>query len=471
MKPLPTDQLRRVEVWGMTVGGPCYVFRPSTVEGILDAFDAARNTGKTVAIKGGGNSYGDAFLNREAFVLDLSRMRRILEWNPATGVIQVEPGATIADVWQYVLEDGWWPPVVSGTAAVTFGGALAANIHGKNNYQAGPIGEHVRAVWLLTPGGDVLPLSPSQNSELFYAVIGGFGGLGVVVAAEIQLKKVYSGLLDVSAFATGRWVETLDRLDELAQSNDYAVGWVDGFALGARAGRAILHSANYLKDGDDPHPEESLSVEFQQIPATVFGIPKTALPRLLRPWVRPLTMRWINSLKYRSGKRQDGHRFRQGLAPFNFLLDSIPNWKHAYRPAGLVQYQVFTPKESSSQLFPSLIAMAHEHGFPPFLAVLKRHRPDPFLLSHAVDGYSLALDFRVHGKRWEKFLSLANEMTELALAAGSRFYLAKDSVLSSDQYERAVGTDAVQQYRELKSRLDPEGLLSSELLRRVLLKG
>lgn len=454
----------------MTAGGPCYVFRPTTIEGILQCFEEARKAGKTVALKGGGNSYGDAFLNREEVVLDLSRMRRILDWNPQSGVVQVEPGVSIEALWRYTLEDGWWPPVVSGTAAVTLGGAIAANIHGKNNFRVGPIGEHIRNLWILTTAGDVLQLSPSQNAELFYAVVGGFGGLGVVVAAEIQLKRVHSGLLDVSAYATANWTETLDRIDELARENDYAVGWVDGFPAGSNSGRAILHAANYLAEGADPHPEESLTEEAQRIASSVLGIPKATIPRLLRPWIRPMTVRWINALRYRGGKRQHGHRFRQGLVPFNFLLDSIPNWKHVYRPAGLVQYQVFAPKETARQLFPSLIAMSHEHGFPPFLAVLKRHRPDPFLLSHAVDGYSLALDYRVAKAAWDRFKHLTNEMTELALAGGSRFYLAKDSVLSAEQFERAVGVASVQQYREIKSQLDPEGLLSSELLRRVLLR-
>lgn len=452
----------------MTAAGACYVFRPSTVEGVLEAIEAARRARRTLALKGGGNSYGDAFLNREQVVLDLSRMRRILSWDPRAGVLRCEPGVTIEDVWRYTLEDGWWMPVVSGTSRVTLGGAVSANIHGKNNFKAGTIGEHVREFTLLTANGEQRTISSLDGSDLFYAAIGGFGALGVITSIELQMKRVHSGMLEVEAHAARNWSEALENLALLAEQWDYAVGWIDGFPSGANAGRGILHSARYLQEGEDPHPEETLRPEAQQVPDSVLGIPKRALPRLMRPFTRPLGLRLINGLRYRSGRREAGHRFRQSLVAFNFLLDSIPNWKHAYRPAGLVQYQIFVPSDAAQQVFVQATLVAKEQGFPPFLCVLKRHRPDAFLLSHAVDGFSLAMDFRVHARRWEEFRRLADEMTELTLRAGGRFYLAKDSVLRPGQFRQAVGEEALQRFFALKAKTDPEGLFWSELWRRVV---
>lgn len=465
---LPVERIERVEAWGMTVGGPCYVFRPSTLEGVLVAMQVARQERRTIALKGGGNSYGDAFLNREQVVLDLSRMRRILSWNPTTGELRCEPGTTIEEIWKYVIEDGWWPPVVSGTARVTIGGALAANIHGKNNRKAGPIGEHVKEFTLLTADGEERIVTPMSNADLFFAAIGGFGALGVITSATFRLKHIYSGLLEVEAHSTRNWAESLEQLERLAEEWDYAVGWIDGFPSGASAGRGVLHSARYLLEGEDPHPEETLRVAAQETPNNILGFPKQGIPRLMRPLTRPLGMRFINAMKYRSGTRQAGHRFHQSLATFNFLLDSIPNWKYAYRPAGLVQYQIFVPLATAQQVFAEVTRVAKEQNFPPFLCVLKRHRPDAFLLSHAVDGFSLAMDFRVHPKRWEEFRRLADEMTELTLTAGGRFYLAKDSVLRPGQFRQAVGEEALERFLALKSEVDPEGLFWSELWRRVV---
>ncbi len=159
----------------------------------------ARRTGHSVGLRGAGRSYGDASLNAEGITLDLTRMKRILAWDPQTGVITVEPGVTIQQLWQYTIEDGWWPNVVSGTMFPTLGGAAAMNIHGKNNWKVGPIGDHIQEFEILLPTGETKLCSRSQNAELFHAAIGGFGMLGVITRLTLHLKKVHSGLLKIEA--------------------------------------------------------------------------------------------------------------------------------------------------------------------------------------------------------------------------------------------------------------------------------
>src|SRR5207249_1260771 len=110
-----------------------YVYRPSTEAGMREVFELARKGGHTIGLRGAGRSYGDASLNAEEISLDLSRMKRILEWDPESGLITVEPGVTIQELWEYAIEDGWWPSVAPGTMFPTIGGCAAMNIHGKNN--------------------------------------------------------------------------------------------------------------------------------------------------------------------------------------------------------------------------------------------------------------------------------------------------------------------------------------------------
>ena len=54
-----------------------------------------------------------------------------------------EPGLTIEGLWRRTIQDGYWPAVVPGTMHPTLGGCLSMNVHGKNNYRAGPFGDHV----------------------------------------------------------------------------------------------------------------------------------------------------------------------------------------------------------------------------------------------------------------------------------------------------------------------------------------
>jgi decaprenylphospho-beta-D-ribofuranose 2-oxidase len=108
-----------LEGYGMRQRARSRVARLQTVEEIAEVFAAARAEGVSVGLRGGGNSYGDAALNGDAIVLDTSRMNRILAWDPQSGIITCEPGVTIAQLWRATLADGWWPPVIPGTMAVT----------------------------------------------------------------------------------------------------------------------------------------------------------------------------------------------------------------------------------------------------------------------------------------------------------------------------------------------------------------
>jgi FAD/FMN-containing dehydrogenase len=461
---LPREHLERIEAWGMSSASTSYVFRPVNIEGIADAFRSARGLGLTVALKGAGNSYGDAFQNPEGIVIDLTRMARILEYDPITGIVKCEPGVTLDMLWKYVIGDGWWPPVVSGTSKVTLGGALAANIHGKNNYHAGPIGEHVLSFDLVLPNGEAIICEPGQ--DLFYAVIGGFGLLGAIVSVTLRLKKLSSGKLCVRAQACKNW-DDLFRVFESNVHCDYLVGWIDAFAAGRKAGRGLVHCANYLTLGEDPHPEESLSVAAQELPDTTMGwIPKSKLHRLMSPFVSRLGMPFTNAVKYRAGLREDGKVFLQTFAEFNFLLDSVPNWKYAYKPGALIQYQAFIPKEVARTTFEDITSYAKDRGHPAYLAVIKRHRPDRFLLSHSVDGYSLALDFPVKKGRDDEVWEMAAELDARVLSAGGRFYFAKDSTMTKSTAQSYLGS-ALAEFLAIKRTLDPESILQSSLSRRI----
>ena len=136
------ERLEWVEGWGMAVGGAGYVFRPTEPGGVAEALATARANGLPIALRGSGCSYGDAAHRPESVVLDLSDLSRVLSWDPDTGAIDVEPGVSLASLWRLVLGDGWWPPVVTGTMEPSVGGMLAINVHGKNNWYRGTLGEH-----------------------------------------------------------------------------------------------------------------------------------------------------------------------------------------------------------------------------------------------------------------------------------------------------------------------------------------
>lgn len=455
--------------WGRSSSSPSWVYRPSTPEAIASLFAETSGSGVSIGFRGAGRSYGDAPLNAENILLDLTRMRRILSWNPASGEITVEPGVTIGDLWQYVIEDGWWPPVVPGTMFPTVGGCAAMNVHGKNCYRVGPIGDHIRSFSIMTPAGEHLRCSRQENRSLFYAAIGGFGMLGCFTSVTLQMKRVDSGLLSVRPYCVPDLAGMIRLFEQEEADADYLVGWIDAFAGGKNTGRGVVHAARYLEASGDPSPGQTLRAEYQALPETILRfLPKSMLWRLMRPMTNDLGVRLLNTAKYRASRMLDrGQPYRQSHAAFAFLLDYVPGWKRAYGPGGLVQYQSFVPSATALDVFPRLLSIARRHSQIPYLAVFKKHRPDDFLITHGLDGYSLALDFRVDRSFRRVVDRMAREMTAAVLEGGGRFYFAKDSLLRPEEARAFLGEETIGRLAELKRQHDPSGLLESDLARRL----
>lgn len=462
-KPI-LDRFTLLENFGHSLKASCYLFQPESAAEIDTVFKLARAGGLTVTLRGAGKSYNDAALNGGGIVLDLQQMNRIRKWDPGSGSVTAEPGVTLRRLWQAVLPDGWWPPVVSGTMTTTLGGCLAANIHGKNNFRMGTIGEHVTEFTALLPTGAEVTCSPTKNGDLFRAMIGGLGMLGVFTSITLQMKRIHSGLLDVHAWNVADLETHLHAIETAAPKHNYTVGWLDATASGKRLGRGQLHTADYLSEGEDPNPARTLRVDYQTLPDKFFGlVPKSRLHFLMAPFMNNPSVRAINTAKYILGGR--AKTYRQSHAAFHFLLDYVPDWERAY--GQLIQYQSFLPKETALAAWTEMLALSHRRSLPSYLGVTKRHRPDGFLLTHAVDGFSLALDFKVTDSNRARLAQMLQDFDRIVLEAGGRFYFAKNSETNAETTRRFLGEETVAKFRLLKKRCDPNNLLQSDLYRRI----
>ncbi len=456
----------RLENFGHSLQAPGYYLKITEAEQVKEAFEYAKKAGLKATARGAGRSYNDAGLNGGGIVLDMRGMNAILSWDKESGKITAQPGVTLEQLWQKVEPDGWWPPVVSGTMTTTLGGCLGANIHGKNNFKMGTFGEHVVEFTAILPTGAEVTCSPNKNADLFYSIIGGLGFLGIIVSVTMQMKRIHSGLLSVDAFPARSLREQLKALLEGAPNSDYIVGWLDGTAEGKALGRGQIHAAHYLHEGEDPNPRETMQIKNQTLPPYIFGVfPKRLLHYFMAPFMNNLGVWAINTAKYVVSLRR--HTFRQSHAAFHFLLDYVPNWEFAYGRGGLIQYQSFLPKETAEAAWSEMLSLSHRRGLPTYLGVTKRHRPDKFLLTHAVDGFSLAMDFKVTDSNRAGLSAMLQEFDKIVLNAGGRFYFAKNSETSAETARAFYGEETVEKFRKLKKRCDPHGLLESDLYRRI----
>jgi len=337
------------------------------------------------------------------------------------------------------------------------------NIHGKNHFKVGGFGEHVEELDLVLPSGERRTLTAARDTDLFRAVVGGFGLLGVVTAARIRLKRVHSGLLDVTALTTSSLAEMIDEFERRAPTSDYLVGWIDCFDAGARG---VLHAARYLGPDVDADAAATLRIDAQELPPRIAGVvPRGVVPTMLKVFANPRGMSFVNWGKHLATTIRGVHAFRQPHVQFAFLLDYVPGWKRIYDPGGLIQYQSFVPKDAAARVHGELLALCRARGIVPWLGVYKKHKACPFLMTHALDGYSFAMDFPVTAANRERLWTLCADMDEIVLGAGGRFYFAKDLTASPAALTRAYPNLA--RFREIKRELDPKGVLTSDLAVRL----
>jgi FAD/FMN-containing dehydrogenase len=457
---------RVLDGFGGSVRSLAHSVSPASVDELARTFAAARAEGLQISFRGAGRSYGDASLHAGQLSVDGRAMRAIVSFDPERGVLEAQGGASIGEVWRRTIADGWWPAVVPGTMHPTLAGSVAMNIHGKNCFKLGPFGDHVLELDLLTASGELKTLSREREPEVFRAVVAGLGLLGAVTRVKLQMKRVECGRVRVRPLVTRTLGEMFELFVERMPGADYAVGWVDCFATGPALGRGIMHTANHIPATEDPMGSRGLTIAAQELPPSMFGVPRTLLWMVMRPFTNDAGMRFVNRVKFAlpepTGK--DGS-FLQSHAAFAFLLDYVPDWRLAYGADGFIQVQLFAPDANAREVFTEALRLCQRRGVVSYLGVFKRHRPDDYLLSHGLDGWSLALDFKVpHEPR--RLWDTAADLTRLVLEAGGTFYPAKDQVVDAGSFERALG-ERLTRFRAIRRQLDPDGLFANDQARRL----
>jgi decaprenylphospho-beta-D-ribofuranose 2-oxidase len=460
---LPCDQ-NYVMNWSMTERSPCHIIKAQNISDIRHALTMAREQGLSVIPHGAGHSYTDAAFNTNGIIIDVTEMRRVLAWDAEQGIMQVEPGATLREVVRVALPDRWWPVVTPSTADATIGGCIAMNVNGKNAWKCGSFGEHVQSITALLANGQEITVSSESNPDLFQAFVGSAGLLGIITSITLQLQRVPSANVDMLMRPASSFSEILSIFQE-EQAADFLEAWVDSFARGRSLGRGIVTATTYSEVSDK---------KFQESPTINWGDTNQIKENIARgagvmgrPFVNS-GVRAVNSMAYRWSKWQNGKIARQRpLFDSTFYAPAMFTWYRTLLPHGTETFQAFVPREQAEAIFEEIIRRSQESQFFPLWCVIKQHRRDPFLLSYQVDGFSLELNYQIVPQTLHRLRKMLWELMETVIAAGGRFYLAKDSLLTSALYRRSMGDASVDAFLHLKQSYDPDILFQSDLFRRV----
>ena len=443
----------RLTGWGRTEPTVAELAEPTSADEIAGLVKGVA-AGGAIA-RGLGRSYNNAAQNEGGLVIATSGMREVLSFDPASGVVSCEAGVSLEQLMTDLLPAGWFVPVSPGTRKVTVGGAIAADVHGKNHHSAGSFARYVLSFDLLTADGAVRTVSPESDPDLFWGTAGGMGLTGVILRATIQMTKVETSRLVVDTVRTASIDDTMAHLAATDKDYDYTVAWTDCLATRGSLGRSVITSGDFATAGDLRYRDRGTPLAFK--PSALLGAP----PVFPSGLINARTVALVNEAWYRKAPRLRTGEI-QTIGKFFHPLDGIANWNRAYGPAGFRQYQYVVPFEASDVVVRSLERISALRA-PSFVTVLKRFgAEDPGMLSFPKPGWTLALDFPA---RTPWLSRLCAELDEMVLEAGGRLYLAKDSRIPADlmpaMYPRLAD------FRRLRASVDPAGIFSSDLSRRL----
>ena len=398
--------------------------------------------GKTIPY-GNGRSYGDSCLSEN--IIGFKKWNYFLSFNKNSGLLKIQSGVLLSEIIEVIIPNGWFLKVNPGTKLITVGGAIASDIHGKNHHIEGCFSECVNWFNLLLPSGEILKCSREKNQDLFFSTCGGMGLTGFILEIEIQLKSINSIYINQKTTKTKNLKETFE-VFETIKNEPYSVAWIDCLSKGDKIGRSLVMSGDFDDDGN-------LNYSHKKKLNIPFNFPSFSL--------NTLTVKIFNFLYYNRVFKKISFQ-KVEFDSFFFPLDSIRNWNRIYGKKGFTQYQFILPKKEGFEGLKSILNEISNSGKGSFLAVLKLYgKENRNYLSFPLEGYSLALDFKIEKGLFE----LLDRLDEIVLKHKGRIYLSKDVRVSKEVFEK--GYPQINKFRGIRKKYKLNEVFSSLQSKRV----
>lgn len=377
-----------------------------------------KNNNEIIA-RGNGRCYGDASLSEHIF--STKKLNKFISFDRLNGVLECEAGVLLSDILEVTVPQGYFLFVTPGTKFITVGGAIASDVHGKNHHAEGCFSDYVLEFSLLNENGDVLNCSRTENADKFWATVGGMGLTGIILSAKIKLKNIESAYIRQESIKAENLDEIFKLFDE-SESWTYNVAWIDCLQTGKNIGRSILMRGEHAFRHELPKKfsENPLRLKNKWKPTVPFYFPDFVL--------NSLTVKLFNWAYYGKQRSKEVKNFID-YETFFYPLDVVNDWNKIYGKSGFIQYQMVIPKENGKAGMKKILETIAKSGNGSFLAVLKlfgKSNPEAYN-SFPIEGYTLALDFKVNSK----LKKLVAKLDEIVEEFGGRIYLTKDSMSKS----------------------------------------
>lgn len=366
--------------------------------------------------RGNGRCYGDASLQNN--IVSTKRWNHFLNFDRENGILECESGVLLSEIIEVIIPAGFFIMVTPGTKFITVGGAIASDVHGKNHHKEGCFSEHLIHFELMTASGKILKCSREENTELFWATIGGMGLTGIILSASFRLKRIETSYIRHEAIQAKNLDEIYKLIDE-SESWTYTVAWIDCLQKKNSLGKAIMLRGEHalISELSEKQKKEPLKLPKKKNLNIPFYFPGFVL--------NPLTIKIFNWLYFNKqiNKKVSGIT---DIESFFYPLDAVANWNRIYGKKGFIQYQFVIPRENGKEGMSKILETISKSGNGSFLVVLKlfgENNPEAYN-SFPFPGYTLALDFKLN----DKLPELIDKLDSIVEEYGGRIYRTKDAM-------------------------------------------
>ncbi len=430
---------QKIQNWGNYPSLNAEIFSPDK----LDELPGYLKEKEALLARGNGRCYGDAALAKN--IISTLSLDKIISFDETTGIIECESGVLFQNIISRIVPAGFFLPVTPGTKFITVGGAIAADIHGKNHHKEGCFSQYVLSFDLMTEDGKILTCSHNQNKELFGYTIGGMGWTGIILSAKFSLKKIETAFIRQEKIPANSLEEVMD-LFEASQDWTYTMAWVDILQSGSKLGRSVLFRGEHAK-------KEELNSKQIKDPLRLSSSLKLNVPFHFPSFVlNPFTVKVFNFLYYK--KQGQAKNAIVHFDPFFYPLDSIHNWNRIYGNNGFTQYQLLLPTGQSKEGLKEVLSCIQSYKQGSFLSVLKLFGSKNQLAPNSFPekGYTLSLDFKINSSTPK----LVAALDHIVSSYGGKIYLAKDAFSSAEMSKFDFSKSSDKFDSLLKQRIKPK---------------
>jgi len=435
------------------------IFYPGDTERVRQLFSLARVNNRKVNFRGGGFSFDSQGLNSD-LLISLRRINKI-EVHADVKQVTVGGGAIWADILKAVLPFNLVPAIMISTGYVTAGGSLSANCMSRFSPIWGKEGKWIDSFEIITADGELRHCSRTENADLFYAAIGGFGCFGAVV-------EITYNLVEVPAQA---------KIKTLVVRKDNHAELHNDILPGVNKSQTVYSAFGIVGD----------RIRTMTCICEYAGEPKLKPMVPHQPYLRSrllteFMINWFPSMgqlfwNYAySVYTRINDKYIDPIDEYTFFMDGNVHAKQLGAKLGIqfkaIQQTFVIPanEQNLNYFLAETLKILRSSNMPPaMIDVLYLPKDERFLLSstNSQGGYALSMAFSsMNKKAFEKIKTALEKLSAICFELHGKVHLIKN-VLSKPEHIQEMYKDTLPEFFAIKRKYDPDGILRNDFIDRI----